>query len=60
MATITNTMESQVECEDSKENRTIERTYKTVSLSWDEKSAFLFAGCDNGLLKIIEVTKKTL
>ena len=60
IAEISNTVESVVQVEDQKESRTLERTYKAVSLTWDEKCQYLFVGCDNGLLKIIEVTKKGL
>lgn len=46
---------------DTKGNKiTTKRLLKTVSICWDEKGDFIFGGCDNGLLKIMKVTKKSL
>lgn len=46
---------------DAKETKiTSTRLFKTVSLCWDEKSDFIFGGCDNGLLKVMKVTKRSL
>ena len=53
-----NTVKSEVASDDnSGEQRTLSRTYKTVSLAWDERSGFLFAGCDNGHIKVIALAK---
>lgn len=60
IATISNTVQTKVIDEDTKEEKILKRNYKTVSLTWDDKSQFIFAGCDNGLLKVIEVTKRSL
>lgn len=32
-----------------------EENYKVKNLVWDPKSLYLFAGCDNGLLKVLKV-----
>jgi WD40 repeat protein len=60
IAEISNVVETKVQSEDSKDGKLLKRLYKAMSLSWDEKSQFIFVGCDNGLLKIIPVIKKGL
>lgn len=46
---------------DAKGNKvTTKRLLKTVSIAWDDKSDFIFGGCDNGLLKVMKVTKRSL
>ncbi len=41
--------------QDGKEAKPIR--YKTKTLTWDPKSIYLFAGCDNGQLKVLKVDK---